>query len=540
MLVLSVFGKQRELFDQDLSQAEAILPGEKPDTPPNEHLNMVILFDFYFLGFEVEKCTFREINTRPYGAKDPFEDAREMLRTSFRPGDRVMIAEFSGYPRIDSPWLTSVEEAIEVINKIEKEPLPPAFEVHRTLVHWFDGMSVLATALGFYPEIKDLFLPIKEIPLGPGQGSELLRFADVLAKNRIRVHTIPTEPVKIIIPYGLRLVAEMTGGHYFAHEKGHLSAAVQKTRVMHRCRTVVYFRPDPSEEKTKFRPGDMVFTLTDNRFFLSAPAQTYGLIKHDPTKTEQRAAFMLLPHFEQGIRLETGLMPIQPHGSKGNWEAQVNLKLTLLDPALAGELKGLVVDTLGVVNGKRSGMLEGAFSRYLDGKEIEKLKKKGSVTLSYPITANWGKTEISAIAYIPSTDVQAADRASIDLPKAPGPYWAVSDRLGKSQEDLFALPMLDPDLPRNQQVLVRGYGCIDQNETFGTFVSSKHSIQFQVPIHKVQCRKQVVPSAEKCSCLLGFIKQPLSEGEWEFKPPNLFGLPEPIKFKVGKTFAGRN
>lgn len=536
MLTLSVFGKQRELLDPDHPQADSTLVEENQDPPPVGHLNMVILFDFYFLGFDSSKCRQGEPNVHEYGPIDPFDAARSMLRTSFRPGDRVMIARFMGYPRIDSPWLTSVDEAIALINQIEKSPLPPALGVRRTLDHWLEGMSVLATALGFYPGIKDLFIPIKDIPIGGGQSNDLLKYADVLARNRVRVHSIPTEPIKIVIPNGLRLVAEMTGGHYFAHEKGQLATAIQKTRAMHRCRTVVYFRPEPEEEKTKFRPGDMALGITDKRFFLSAPAQTYGLIRKNLTEAEERTAFLFLPHFEQGIRLEAGLMPVKPLGSKGDWEAQVNLKISLLDKTLAPELKGLVVDTLGIVNGRRSQTLEGAFSRYLDGSETKKLRETGQVTLSYPITAVWGKTEISAIAYAPDSEIQAADRAMIDLPKAPGPYWAISDRLGKFKTDILVLPMLDPSLPTNQQVMVRGFACTDQQEISGIFEKVDRTAAFPVPIFKVGCQNQVVKSTNKCSCLLAFMKEPLSEGEWEFRPPALTPSQssQPIRFLVGK------
>ncbi|OPY85165.1 MAG: hypothetical protein A4E65_00167 [Syntrophorhabdus sp. PtaU1.Bin153] len=539
VLEITAFGEKRSIVAYDPVRIESVT--ELPGLPKKEetHLNIVVLFDYYNLGWGVACPNSGGSVERNIYTAMAYDGVRRMLATTFKPGDRIMIARFMGYLSIDSSWLTTVEEALRVLDRIQEEKPPANIDIKPAINnHWFEWMEILARALENFPWQKDLFLPATALPISFDHAEELASYGKAFAESRVNVHLLSMAENKIFMPPGLRNAAETTGGHLFNHRTGMgpdaLANAITMVRTTNMCHCIVYFKPKP-EELAKDFTGNVTFNVKDNRFRREAPPLSYNLLKEKkPTELELQTAFLFLPKFENGLRIEATVTPKGPHGNNGNWEANIILRLTVIDPKIQPDLYQVILQATGINFTDKGRELEAVLTpRYLKNHEVRRLRETGVLTLSYPAVVRWGKTEVAAMVHVPNTTTRAVIHATKNLPKAPGPYWTIADHFGifsdSTSGSAVPIPTLGPEVSSGAKILISGWACAEGSKFTGQLVNTDTRVG--VDIARVRCSDGSFQQTG-CGCFLGIAKEQLHPGDWTLELPERIRPTAPLTLKV--------
>jgi hypothetical protein len=141
---LTIRGEPRAIVGLDAlgDFGQPILPGDKKAVDGYWPMQYVVLFDMAHLDSAMQTCG----RTLPKA----ISYARELLSTQFKPGDRVILATFRGWPEIQTPWMRSQEEALGALDELEvNEVITGVPGMHRHDVEWLDGWLTFMEALSF-------------------------------------------------------------------------------------------------------------------------------------------------------------------------------------------------------------------------------------------------------------------------------------------------------------------------------------------------------------------------------------------------------
>jgi len=548
---LSVNGRTRDDFSVDAAGVETTattaVPGlaaTGPDDadPDPDPLTLTLFFDLWHLDLFFP-AAYSCGSTRHRA----FEQAREMVREMLRPGDRLLIVTFAGWPRVHHGWIRDPEEALRVLDRLEVNPtVVTARTEHIRDDALLEGMNGLLLALGRYPGRKELLYLADDFHLRDVE----MRMADLAARaqaNRVTVHSVDlvqhcrTVPCLMgglrCTPYrspvGLGPIASNTGGRLF--RSGVVSEAVARIREVQGCRYVISFPYDAARSKRK-RPRVGV-RVKRKGLSLRAPV-SFQNPDRPPKEREEQDALFLLPRFGQGLTAEVGLWPLRPDEKGRRWKAMMIARL-IREPG-AEWPEGLTEIVLDAAAHQGSRMY-GQFRRVIRGEELERIRddERGKL-FAFPIDGvRPGEAAVALRAQGGGVEAAANVRATFSVPEPPGTGqarpWFIADRLVRVGDEVTLLPSMDGTMPLDSPALLVGYGCPGgaAADMTGALVSREGDRRVLVPIGWFEAPAD--SSGVTCGWLVGEVSPDLEAGVWGFEPPASLAYPDelpPLELRV--------
>jgi VWFA-related protein len=548
---LTVNRKPQERFSVDTAGIETttvteeVEPAAEPEATPADPLTLALFFDLWHL----DRFAFARACGRT--RHRAFEQAREMVRTMMRQGDRLLIVTFSGWPCVHHGWIRNPEEALRVLDRVEVSPaVVTARTEHLHEDALLEGLNSLLLALGRYPGRKEVLYLADDFPFEEVK----LRIYDMAARaqaNRVTVHTVDLiQHCRSIAcelgglrctafrqPVALGPMASSTGGRLF--NSGVVSQAVAEIREVQGCRYVISFPYETTRSKRK-RPRVDV-RVKRKGLSLRAPA-SFQNPDRPPKEREEQDALFLLPQFGQGLIAEVGLWPLRPSGKGKRWNAMMIARL-MREPG-AEWPEGLTEIVVDAGAHQRSRMY-GQFRRVLTGAELEQLRtsERGKL-FAFPLAdVRPGEATVVVRAKGGETDLEANVRGWFTVPEPPGPGearpWFIADRLARVGDEVTLLPSMDGTVPEESAALLVGYGCPSGPEidATGALVARDGERRVPVPIGWFEAPSESSDGAA-CGWLVGEVSPDLEAGVWSFEPPASLAYPEelpPLELRVGSA-----
>ena len=535
---ISVNGRAREISWVDwLGSAEAMQAIEKapivdPENPP---LTMVLFFDLWHIN------TFYLLyNTCPVTRPMAFDQAREMVRTQFRPGDRLLLVTFAGWPVVHEGWIRDPAHALRALDRLEVNPqVVSPMQQHPHHQEWIAGMQSLLLALGRYPGRKEMFYLGEDFPFDDVQQ----QVYDLAARAQVNGVTIyapdllescrsvpgPGCPgvstgglgcTEFRRPVALGYITVNTGGEVFegAHD---LSTSVATVRRMRGCRYLLSFPMTRKEHKHS--PAILVRTKRKG-LRLHFPS-SFGSPRREPSERERQNALFLLPRFGQGLHAEIGLWPLHPAQKKGHqrWRGVLLARLRRApgDDWPEG-LERIEVETVA----HRGSKVYGKFSKVIEGDELASLSDGQPRLFIFPLdTIRPGQNTVALRAMGVGGEVAANVRNELDVPRPPQPGqagpWFLVDRLARVGDTVTVIPALQGVLAQNRGGLIMGYGC--QGTTPGTgdarLVALDGEETVTITVEWLDASGPSPVPEGHCEWMAGPIDATLGLGLWRFEPP---------------------
>jgi len=473
---ISVNGRAREISWVDwLGSAEAMQAIEKapivdPENPP---LTMVLFFDLWHIN------TFYLLyNTCPVTRPMAFDQAREMVRTQFRPGDRLLLVTFAGWPVVHEGWIRDPAHALRALDRLEVNPqVVSPMQQHPHHQEWIAGMQSLLLALGRYPGRKEMFYLGEDFPFDDVQQ----QVYDLAARAQVNGVTIyapdllescrsvpgPGCPgvstgglgcTEFRRPVALGYITVNTGGEVFegAHD---LSTSVATVRRMRGCRYLLSFPMTRKEHK------------------------------HSPA--------ILVRTKRKGLRRAPG----------DDWPEG---------------LERIEVEAVA----HRGSKVYGKFSKVIEGDELASLSDGQPRLFIFPLdTIRPGQNTVALRAMGVGGEVAANVRNELDVPRPPQPGqagpWFLVDRLARVGDTVTVIPALQGVLAQNRGGLIMGYGC--QGTTPGTgdarLVALDGEETVTITVEWLDASGPSPVPEGHCEWMAGPIDATLGLGLWRFEPP---------------------
>ena len=547
-----VNGRLREIVAADrlgaveIEEADAGQPLPDRERPP---LTLVLFFDLWHLDL------FYRDYTCPITKPLAFDEARKLVRSEFREGDRLLLVTFSGWPQIHEGWIRDPAQALRALDRLEVSPtVMRASRIHQHHDGWIEGMKSLMLALGRYPGRKEVIYLADDFRFD----EELLKFYDVAARaqaNQVFIHAIDLlAPCRALPgpacpglsvgglgcsedeqPVALGYVSIGAGGTLFHHDD--LPAAVRELRRMLGCRYLISFK---MPEGGKRAPQAKVRLLRSG-FQLHYPS-SFGNPLREPSEREQQDALFLLPRFGEGLEGEIGLWPLRPTGKKRkHWRGVMIARLRR--PAQETWAPGLERIEIEAVVHKGSKIV-GRFGKVIEGSELARFRAEGEAPLMvFPLDKfGPGTNTVVLRAVGVGSEISAIVRSSLEVPDPPGPGqahpWFLSEGLARAGDALTLLPSLDGVLGPAHSAAVVGYGCVDRQAQLlpARLVSLDGEPTETVALDWLDPEARATGSEAGCGWLVGRVDPSLPAGLWRFEPPPALTAQDstvpPIEFRV--------
>ncbi len=364
-----------------------------------------------------------------------YETARQMLRESFQPGDRVLLATTAFWPRAETGWLDDPTAALARLDELEQGMRWVTWEQSASHVdNWFPGMISFFRALGQLDGPKEVILPTCHFQLDARSGEEIRELAAVAQENDVVLHTIDLMHCSLIscgmnecCPHEfVGPLAANLGGHRFTVGQG-AAGAVSELRRVAGCRFLLSFRPRVGR---RGRLGHSLHLTTRRaaEFDLRAPT-TFADPGHRPTGQETREAMFLMPELGRGYLADIGIWPLRRANSR-EWEALAVVRIERPPGAAPVEPpEELIVDVVTWRDGRRAASREVR----LRGEQLAPLAAgAGGKTLAVPLRVAPGENNLSVIIDDPASKDGAVRRRRVTIPDLAaaehGGWWMLADR----------------------------------------------------------------------------------------------------------------
>jgi hypothetical protein len=535
---LTVNGRNREIYAVDrLGTVDTMVKEVREETATaagdENPLTLVLFFDLWHLNL------FSRYYMCPATKPQAFERAREMVRSSFRPGDRLLLVTFAGWPTVHHGWIRDPDEALAALDLLEVSPqvLNPRTE-HEHDHDLVDGLGSLLLALGKYTGRKELLFLSDDFRL-EDIGLRFLEIAADAQSNGVSVHAVDMldscrrEPgpgcrpgpggllcTQWRSPAGIGYLATHGGGRIFRQDD--VAGAVDDLRRMQGCRFLISFQSKPGDTR-KLRVPKTAVHLARKGFKLQAPT-SFLLPGRAPGRRDEMDALFLLPRFGNGIAAEVGLWPLRPSGKKQRWRGMALLRLQRNgnDPWPFG-VDELVVDAV-VHSG---GRIYGEYREVLRGDELAALRDDGrSKLLAFEVNdLRPGEAAVAARVWSGNEELAANVRSHFHIPRAPRPGearpWLLMDGVARIGNGTTLLPALDGMIGPGSKGIILGYGCRDEAggaPGTGRLVAIGGDDTAEVPLQWLEPG----PGDESdpdCGWLAGAIDPTIGDGLWRFQPP---------------------
>jgi hypothetical protein len=552
---LQVDGKPAEIYAVDPrgSDEETLLPGAGPAAEPRGGgMTLVLFFDLWHLDI-----FHRDFNLCPRTKPLAFEEARRLAREGLHPGDRLLLVTFAGWPTIHYGWLRDPVEAVEALDRLEKnQQVVAPYQTHLHHNRWIDGIESLFLALGRYPGRKDV------VYLGDDFRFDDVAFRMYEIAARAQANGVVVNAVDLVAtcrsfdgpgpgrecpptgglgctefnrPVALNPISRDTGGALFRHER--IAEAVGELRSMRKCQYTISFRR--SSKAGKGTPKVVLGLRGDRKDVTLSLPSSYQTSEHAPSQRDQDEAFFLLPRFGRGISAEVALWPYRPHGKRGRWNSLVLVRLERTDDVpWPEELTEISVDVLVHQRSK----VRGEFRKRIAGDELKVFRARGRERLM--VFAVEGVRPGEAAANVTITGnaegISAKVVRSITVPEPPGPGearpWILSDRFARVGESVLRAPSLDGVVSSGELASILAYGCRLKGKPAETYTG--RLVPFgggpAVPV-RVAWLEGPARRADGCGWLIAEIDPSLKPGVWTFEPPASLGGEEralPVEFSV--------
>jgi VWFA-related protein len=535
---ITINGRAREISWVDwLGSAEAMQAVEKaaiadPEKPP---LTMVLFFDLWHFD------TFYLLyNACPVTRPMAFDQAREMVRSQFRPGDRLLLVTFAGWPVVHEGWIRDPVQALRALDRLEVNPrVVSPMQQHLHHQKWIAGMQSLLLALGRYPGRKEMFYLGEDFPFDDVQ-QQVYDLAARAQANGVTIHapdllescrSVPGPGCPEVTfgglgctefrrPVALGYLTVNTGGEVF--EGGHtLSTSVETVRRMRGCRYLVSFPMTPKEHK--HAPAILV-RVKRKGLQLRFPS-SFGSPRREPTERERQDALFLLPRFGQGLHAEVGLWPLHPAHKKARkrWRGVMLARVRRAPEDDWPEgLERIEIEAVA----NRGSKIYGKFRKLIEGEDLAELRDGHARLFIFPLdTIRPGENTVALRAIGVGGEIAANVRNDLEVPRPPGPGeagpWFLVDRLAQMGGTVTIIPALQGVLEENHGGLIVGYGCqgpeVGPGE--GRLVALDHEEVVVVPVEWLDESISAPAPEGHCDWLAGPVDAALGLGLWRFEPP---------------------
>lgn len=461
----------------------------------------------------------------PFGRPVAYAASRRMLREAFREGDRVLLATISLWPMVRTPWLTSREEALAELDRLEGEDLWVRWQFGENHCgNWYEGMLGFVRALGGQPGIKDVLFPTCHFPLGDASWEEIAELGAVAAANDVVLHTVDLEFCPSAASGGEAIgpLAANLGGFRFRRSQG-VAGAVSEIRRIAGCRFLLSFEPG---ERRDHRIGTRIrVSVLRPGFDVRAPASFHGP-EREETPREVRQALFQLAAFGKKLEIRASVVPRHAFDHGERWRAQAFVRIRPLEPVPEdARPEKLILDLMTWQKGD-----DAPFAAQLEiaGDELRRMLGDSAGTMfTLPFEARAGKTYLSAIVHDGEGDPRyaAARRHRLDWPDAreartrgflmPASRVAAADAPNR----VHALPILGRRVEPGGDLVFLSYAC----DPAGDAVPAGSERLFRrdgraVVLMPSGPAGRVPDSARgRCSWVVLIPEQPLGPGEWSLR-----------------------
>lgn len=484
----------------------------------------VFYFDLWHLNKFVRSCS---ALSQPLA----FSWVRHMIEDTYRPGDRVMLASFSGRPKVQTGWLADRQAILDALDDLEASPalrMPNRSHLHHD--RWVRGWTTLFQALGVTPGRKHLFYLGDDIDWRPDR-RQLYALAGRAQASHVLVHAVdliwncrarpPLLSSQYHMPLALGTLPYHTGGRLFATGLT-VARAVNQLRDLQACSYRLSFRSRP--EDSQRRAPALRVGLKRKGFRLAAPVSFEQ--DGDSLPAGQMArALMLLPRWERGLRIDAALWPLHPAKKKRWWRALLMARIRRpADATPAGSLSPLVVEAR-VSHGAK---IYGRFEQMLRGEALREIARTPEgFMMIVPIDVRRGEVEIVVAASDTEHARGASARSTYTVPSRPGigkaRPWILLNRLAETPGGETFRPAFENVFSPAHPPLVIGFAC--PPFAGGAEVPPAHLWRDgrregrPVELEWHDPGGGVAASDNVCGWLVGSVPSNLSEGLWIFEPP---------------------
>lgn len=404
-------------------ETEVPVVGVEPAASRDPPLSLVILIDEFHhscpaCALRASCCGGPGIAGALIGRHAVYETARRMLRESFRPGDRVLVATMAVWPQAETGWLEDPAAALARLDELEQGMRWVGGERAQShVINWYPGMISFFRALGLVDGPKDVIFPTCHFPLDADDGEEIRELAAVALENDVVLHTVDImicslmpkmrscQPHEFVGPLAANL-----GGKRFGASQG-AAGAVAAVRRVAGCRFLVSFRPDVGR---RGRIGHTVRLATRRRaeFDLRAPT-VFADRARRPSAQTVRDAMFLMPDLRQGYLADAGVWPLRRANHK-EWESLVIVHVER-QPGFsrAGAPEEVIVDVVAWRDDTRpqTGGLR------LRGDLLASLRASPmGRTFAFPLRVRPGENNVSVIVQDPASKEGAVWRRRVVVP----------------------------------------------------------------------------------------------------------------------------
>ena len=431
-----------------------------PATPPAEsaptsapRLSLVVLIDEFHHSCPAcaERMSCCEGSSATGGAPilrhGAHETARQMLRESFRAGDRVLIATLSFWPQAETGWLDDPAAALARLDELEQGMRWVTWEQAAAHVdNWYPGMISFFRALGQLDGPKEVIFPTCHFQLDGRSGEEIRELATVAQENDVVLHTVDLmlcalrrcgpdccRPHEFVGPLAANL-----GGRRFAKGQG-ATGLVSELRRMAGCRFLLSFKPKVGR---RGRLGHSLHLSTRRaaEFDLRAPT-TFADPGRRASGQETREAMFLMPDLTRGYLADVGIWPLRPANGR-EWEALAVVRIERPPGTAPVEPpRELIVDVVAWRDGRRAASREVR----LRGEQLTPLAGgAGGKTLAVPLRVGPGENNLSVIVDDPASREGAVRRRRVTIPEVAaaerGGWWMPAGREARLEGAVVPTP----------------------------------------------------------------------------------------------------
>ncbi len=364
-----------------------------------------------------------------------YESARRMLRESFRPGDRVLVATFAFWPQAETGWLEDPAVALARLDELERGMRWVRWEQAASHVdNWYSGMISFFRALGRVDGPKEVIFPTCHFQLGAEAAEEIRELGTVAQENDVVLHTVDLMLCSLR-PCGgdcctlyefIGPLAANLGGRRFSKGQG-AAGAVTALRRVAGCRFLITFKPKVGR---RGRIGHSVSLSTRRtaEFDLRTPS-TFADPGTRASGQAIREAMFLMPDLRQGYLAEASIWPLR-RANRKEWESLVIVHIERQPgPPLTEPPKELVVDVVAWLDGKRA---EARELQVRGGTLASLLASPTGQTFAVPLRVRPGENNVSVVVHDPASEEGAARRRRVVVPPLSlaerGGWWIAAGR----------------------------------------------------------------------------------------------------------------
>lgn len=528
-----------------LSMGETVpvipMEGIPPEEPTQTPLSIVVLIDEYH-----HSCPMCALRARCCGGGETvtpgaimrhrvYESARQMLRETFRPGDRVLISTFVFWPIAETGWLEDPAEALEKLDQLERDMR--WVREHQAGTHmrnWYDGMMSFFRALGSVDGPKEILFPTCHFPLTADDAEEIRALGAVALENNAVLHTVDVtscslipgefgcEPYEFIGPLAANL-----GGVRFSAGQGS-AGAVQTLRTMTGCQFLLSFKP-PQTKRGNIGHSVSVSTYRRKEFDLRAPPTFFDAYAKAHT-WDLREAMVLLPEFHQGYGTDVVLWPVRP-GKKGEWEALALIRIERVQNGedMPGPPEELVVDVLAWPEGQNPAVRQFRLKGQLLAGLLSGTERKG---FAVPMHVKQGVNDFSVIVRDPGSRDGAVIRRRFVVPPTPrenpGEWWVPASGAARVEGKIIPVPKENNRFRVGETPRLLGMACGSGPGPEPRFIEEKSGLTAPARIFSFSPPGPYLAPPEGCRWQIAEPLAPLAVGRWTlgFSAPVIEIIPD--------------